>query len=74
MDDIAVVRCFLCKNDLIVREDKQGKPYLVCYSCWSQTFIRGPYGKRRLLKRMRFVSGERLEKLREALNALQKDR
>ncbi len=46
------VRCPLCHLDLVVKRDKKGKFYLVCFSCWMQIFVRGENGIKRLKKRM----------------------
>ena len=40
--------CTLCGRTLEQREDKNGKPYVVCDECGTQFFIRGIVGKERL--------------------------
>ncbi len=40
--------CPLCGRVLVVRESKKSKPYLVCFDCGLQLFVRGPNGIRLL--------------------------
>lgn len=38
---MAKIRCFLCGQKLLVRTDKNGRPYAVCDVCQAQYFMRG---------------------------------
>ena len=40
--------CPLCAEGLEIRESKKGKPYVVCYGCGVQIFVRAEPGIRRL--------------------------
>ena len=40
--------CPLCAEGLEIRESKKGKPYVVCYGCGVQIFVRTEPGIRRL--------------------------
>ncbi len=51
----ASVPCFLCDQDLEVRQTYKNKPYLVCDGCGIQIFVRGKKGIERFEK---FISGK----------------
>jgi len=52
------VPCFLCGNQLDVRETFRGKPYLVCEGCGVQIFIRREEGITLLQGLIKAVSGK----------------
>ncbi len=50
---VGFFRCPLCRTELMVKKDKKGYPYLTCFSCWMQIFVRGRNGVERLKRRVK---------------------
>jgi hypothetical protein len=60
MESMLKVPCFLCRNGLEIRTDKNGKRYLVCDDCGIQAFIRRKPGITLLEKLARDFKGGKL--------------
>ena len=50
---MASIPCFLCRSDLDIRKDKNGKRYFICNDCGVQAFIRRKAGISHLAKLVR---------------------
>src|SRR5262249_38327515 len=50
---MAHIPCFLCRDDLEIRKDKNGKRYFICDGCGVQAFIRRKPGISKLAKLVR---------------------
>jgi hypothetical protein len=50
---ISHIPCFLCRADLEIRKDKNGKRYFICDECGVQAFVRRKTGISRLAKLVR---------------------
>jgi DNA-directed RNA polymerase subunit RPC12/RpoP len=50
---MAVIPCFLCGTDLVIRTDKHTKPYFICDHCGVQAFVRKRTGIVQLEKLLR---------------------
>lgn len=50
---MAHIPCFLCRDDLEIRKDKNGKRYFICDGCGVQAFVRRKQGISKLAKLVR---------------------
>jgi hypothetical protein len=45
-----LLNCFLCGGSVEIKLTKKGRPYYQCLDCYTQTFVRGDIGIKRLWK------------------------
>ncbi|MDH5414635.1 MAG: hypothetical protein OEW87_10900 [Flavobacteriaceae bacterium] len=57
------IHCFLCGNQLEVRNSKREKPYLVCDPCGMQVFVRREEGINLLEDLIRNISSGRMSSI-----------
>src|SRR5215469_10961751 len=55
------IPCFLCRDDLEIRKDKNGKRYFICDGCGVQAFVRRRQGISKLAKLVRQLKKQKPE-------------